>query len=1067
LNSSNSFSYAATPAAGANATTGRRNVLALFCVLAFAIAAMVALPAGANAAFGISNFDYKNSDGYNAYGNGTVPNTALQVGAHPNVSVSFNRNGSESEDLKDVQLDLPTGVFADPENGNPKCTSTQFAQDKCPENAQVGSVLTKVKALGLLNLDIHGTIDVISPDPGQVATLGLTLRPEAICILFVFCAQPEKIFLKTGITIRSYEDSGLRTYTPGTPRTAVIGIPLLFNAQITGDITINRLALDFQARYGVPGKTTQSCSGWGWFKRCTNTPVPMGEYFWRQTGSCVTQQPGEQNNVATSNVTLVSYQGATASASKSFTPTGCKTQSSAGNVPFNPTFTVQPANTSAGASSALNFQLNVPEADATIQEALPKIVDLDFPNGSGLDLAALSGVTACTETQLKASACPASSVIGTSNAFSKYLPNESNPALPGLNGKVFAMGVGNQIPVGVEIIGPRNTIIIFRGTLGTRGDANAGTGRVYATFDRIPQLPYASFSMNITKTVFKNPVPTGCTNGQSQVTTSTITGFNGSDSTGGNGTVVHPTGSYAITNCPTTPNTTIGTKPPSTTTNPTPNFTFSSDVAGATFQCAIDSTTNYSPCTTPYVTPTLTDGPHTFRVRAVNAGLVDPTPASYTFTVSTQTFQVAINSITPTTTQARAHPDVAADVDVIGGQPKSISLRLPEGFAASLDAAPLCATTNALAGTCAANSKVGSITLTVNTGSGPQTGVGDIFLTDGPTGADAGGIAVKVPLGVGTFIAQGGAYIIENGKYQFLELRSMPSVINGQDITVTNLKLNFSGANNFLTNPSNCSVTSAWQTSGLSYAGNQAGASSTPFTATGCSTVSFNPQITQTLTNPTASAETGVNAVVGFGADDSGLKILRVNEPPSLGPNFPSFGQQTDQCPASSATTPSAVFDPSGCPAQALVGTMTINTPLLPNPLTGQIYLINKSPLPWLGVKFDQPGISVRLTGVTSTPQVDPFCDPLFDPNGFCQTQISILFNNLPDVPISSIDFSLDGPNRTGNGGVSLSGKILVVATPSDPTCQATSTANSTFYPFSGTPSNVARSQNISITGCN
>jgi hypothetical protein len=1024
-----------------NAGAGRRSVLAVVCVLAFAIAAMVALPTGASA-FGISGFNYSNSN--------------LQAGGHPNVAISFNRTGSESEDLKDVRLDLPTGVFANPEAGNPKCTVAQFNADSCPGNAQVGSVSTSVKALSLLDLDIAGTIDVITPDAGQVATLGLTLRPEKICILFVFCAQPQKIFLKTGITIKSYEDSGLRTYTPGTPKSAVIGIPLLFvTPTITGDITINKLALNFQSNYGE--WTTKKVCGGFLNLSCSNVAVPpTGGYFWRQAGSCLQ---------ATSNVSIVSYQGVEKSASSSYTPTGCKTTTAASTLPFNPAIKFTPSNSSAGAGTPVTFDLSIPEADAPIQQALPKIVDVDFPAGSGLDLNALSGVVGCTETQLKARACPAASQIGTANAFSKFLPG-ANANTPGLVGKIFAMGVGNQIPVGVELIGPRDTVVIFRGTLGTRGDANAGNGRVYATFDRIPQLPFTSFSMTIAKPVFKNAVPAGCTNGAAQGVSAVITGFDGSASTGGNGTVVTRTSSYPISNCPATPDTTIGTKPPSTTTNTTPNFTFSSNVAGASFQCAVDSNAEaaFSPCSTPYTTQPLSDGSHTFYVRAVNAGLVDPTPASYTFTVSTQDFQVKINSIVPSTTQARAHPNVSADVDVIGGQPKQISLRLPEGFSASLNAVPTCATSAALAGNCAANTKIGTIELTVNTGSGPDTGVGEIYLTDGPTANDAGGVAIKVQLAVGTYIAQGGAYLVDNGKNQYIELRSMPTVINGADVTVTNLKLNFSGASNFLTNPSNCTVNSAWTTSGLSYAGNQAGASSTPFQATGCASLSFNPTINQAFSSLAAGTTTGVTADVTLGTDNSGIKTLRVNEPPSIGPNFPAFGTQADQCPASAAPLASSVFDPSQCPASAIVGTMTINTPLLPNPLNGTVYLINKSPLPWLGVKFDSPGISVRLTGVTATPQVDPSCDPLFDPNGFCQTQISILFNNVPDVPINSIRMVLDGPNRQGSQG-SLSGKILTLASSSDPTCVGTSTANATFTPFSGT-GNVARSQNITMTGC-
>jgi len=311
-----------------------------------------------------------------------------------------------------------------------------------------------------------------------------------------------------------------------------------------------------------------------------------------------------------------------------------------------------------------------------------------------------------------------------------------------------------------------------------------------------------------------------------------------------------------------------------------------------------------------------------------------------------------------------------------------------------------------------------------------------------------------------------GAWLVNNGKNQYLQVDDIPQTVGTTQINVQSLTLQIDGSvNNLLTAPTNCSVASNWRSTGVDYDGNESEIFTIPYQATGCSSIPFEPQMTQTLSNPTAGQLTGVVADLTLGSGGSAIRNMRVTEPPSLGPNYPAFGEAADQCPASSAPNATAVFDPSVCPEQALVGSMTLNTPLLPTPLQGKVYLINKSPLPWMGVVFDQPGIHVRLTGVTSTPQVDPSCDPLEDPLGYCQTQISVVFNNIPDVPIASINFVLDGPNRTGVGGVSLSGKILAVATATDPSCVATSPARAVFTPFSGTGA-VTRTQQISIAGC-
>ncbi len=83
----------------------------------------------------------------------------------------------------------------------------------------------------------------------------------------------------------------------------------------------------------------------------------------------------------------------------------------------------------------------------------------------------------------------------------------------------------------------------------------------------------------------------------------------------------------------TPPDTTItGGPPESSTTASTVSFTFSSE-AGATFQCQVDGG-SFTGCTSPYTITSLTNGSHTFRVRAIDAvGNIDPTPATRTWTV--------------------------------------------------------------------------------------------------------------------------------------------------------------------------------------------------------------------------------------------------------------------------------------------------------------------------------------------------------------------------------------------------------------------------------------------------
>ena len=85
------------------------------------------------------------------------------------------------------------------------------------------------------------------------------------------------------------------------------------------------------------------------------------------------------------------------------------------------------------------------------------------------------------------------------------------------------------------------------------------------------------------------------------------------------------TRSFTVDTTP--PDTTITAGPTGTTSDSTPTFTFTSTEAGSTFQCRVDAAA-FATARTPFTTAALTDGAHTFEVRATDAaGNTDATPA--------------------------------------------------------------------------------------------------------------------------------------------------------------------------------------------------------------------------------------------------------------------------------------------------------------------------------------------------------------------------------------------------------------------------------------------------------
>jgi uncharacterized repeat protein (TIGR01451 family)/MYXO-CTERM domain-containing protein len=83
------------------------------------------------------------------------------------------------------------------------------------------------------------------------------------------------------------------------------------------------------------------------------------------------------------------------------------------------------------------------------------------------------------------------------------------------------------------------------------------------------------------------------------------------------------------------PVTTIGSGPSSPTSATTATFAFSANEEGVAFECRLDSGT-FAACSSPLTLSGLTDGSHTFEVRARDrAGNLESPPASWTWTVDT------------------------------------------------------------------------------------------------------------------------------------------------------------------------------------------------------------------------------------------------------------------------------------------------------------------------------------------------------------------------------------------------------------------------------------------------
>jgi hypothetical protein len=277
----------------------RKPVLILAALCAFLIA-MAATPVASNAAISAT---------------ASISNTSNQAAAHPTTTVTVTPTGDK---IRDLVMNAAPGILGNPESVTTKCTSVQFLGDTCPGSTKVGTSSSSVVLI--FTLTVNGTINALTPDVGDAATLGITLRPPL--------GLP-KIFLTAHVTIRP-TDGGLNI--------AVSGIP---NKSGSSNITIKNLKFVFNSRAG--------------------TSTTTGAFFNNTPHSCT---------LATSTVQVTSYNNTTGSASASYTPTGCTT------VPFTGTLTTDVDNKQAGAATGVSGTFVASTADAATQNSYVRTLQM-------------------------------------------------------------------------------------------------------------------------------------------------------------------------------------------------------------------------------------------------------------------------------------------------------------------------------------------------------------------------------------------------------------------------------------------------------------------------------------------------------------------------------------------------------------------------------------------------------------------------------------------------------------------------------------------------------------------
>jgi hypothetical protein len=211
----------------------------------------------------------------------------------------------------------------------------------------------------------------------------------------------------------------------------------------------------------------------------------------------------------------------------------------------------------------------------------------------------------------------------------------------------------------------------------------------------------------------------------------------------------------------------------------------------------------------------------------------------------------------------------------------------------------------------------------------------------------------------------------------------------------------------FMTNPTSCdgkpAVTKAqadsWQNPGVfSTASFDSDFDGTPFITTGCERLPFDPSITVQPGSHLADAPTGltVDVTVPQSDDPAGLATAHVRKTvvtlPSGMSVSPSSAAGLGACAPGQIKL--GLDDAPTCPDSSKIGTVTIDTPLLSDPLEGDVILATQDDNPFhsllaLYLVARGPGVTIKLPG-----RVDP--DPVTG-------QLTATFDNTPQLPFSKL----------------------------------------------------------------
>ena len=893
-----------------------------------------------------------------------------QAGSHPfQLSTTFNLNknlfaaipaGNKTPQkfygspalTNNLHFVLPPGLLGRAA-GFPKCSSADFNEivpgpgglNACPTNTAIGVASANIYTPVVLG-DYTASVPIfnITPNAGEPARFGFTIDEVPVVLT---------------TKVRTGSDYGVEVSVHDAPETAdVISSQVVF--------------------WGVPGDSRHDSSrGWAcldgkyWVEgeaveeQCENEDAPNPPAFLTMPAVCganpVSTVSGESWPL--SNEKGEEPKVYTLAGSYTFESpfTGCD------KLPFEPSISVTPDQTSTSTPTGLDVKLTVPQATTLSGEGLAEAdirnQTLRLPAGVLTAGGAASGLKACSAEQLgftgfgeniaeqlendhftpNADNCPPGAKVGTVRIKTPLVEEE-------LHGSVYLARVDTApftSPLVLYITAEEETSKV-KVKLAGEVSINEETGQLTSKFIGAPPLPFEELELHLFdggRATQSTPERCG--------TYKSGASFFASSSTEGHPVEVTAEPSFAITSGP----------------------------GGSA--CPAEGPL-------PFATP-FKAGPESTK-----GGAFSP---------------FVVTLVRPDGNQAL----------------KSITVHEPAGAAAMLASVTPCPTAEAEKAepNCPTSSEVGSSTAYAGLGGEPTQIPGQVFLTGPYHGAPFGLLALTDATHVGPFDlgkipvlstitvdpTTAAATITSNPLPQFAPLPggatpAHPLGSTGVPSQIKALVINVNRAN-FTFNPTNCDPKSVvGETTGY-----EGGTSSTsaPLAITECGALPFKPTISVNVESNYSRVDgTGMKIKVTSGAGQANIKKTKLVFPESVPSRLTTIQKA---CPSQTFNA-----NPANCPEGSVIGTAIAHTPVLKSPLTGPAYLVSHANESFPDAVFVLQGEGIKLIldgktnikgGVTSS-----------------------TFETVPDAPVETFEVTLPrGPHSAFSGFGNLCEKAIEVPT--------------------------------------